>query len=1074
VNYDRQNAIRNRDILDIHDVKWSHGEFSNYIATAATNGKVVIYDLAKPGLELARLHQHSRQVHKVAFNPHGGRLLLSASQDGLVLLWDLREAKPNVKTFRAKHQYNALNDGIRDVKWNPQDAVEFAIGTDDGSVQKWSFQAPNKPLTKIKAHDGFCTSIDWHPDGKHIISAGQDRHLKVWDVSVDDKRQKAKWSIRTPYQIRNAKWRYNSNQTKSGIFQCTQVATSYFGKFPLVHVWDFTRSYMPRHELPYWSGVPEDMLWASDRSLWSISKEGYFEQRDVAYAPRVIDKRPQQVLALSPTGEICVFHQKKPRRRFSEVEDPRIPIDEDEAFGSFSDRPVWTEEAIDDSLLSSSYKRHHIRALSVRSSKSAASTPPSTTDPEAHRVIKLNETLSRKGLSSFKQVAFRGPLDGSINPVTFSYLAQKYKAEALPNSPTIQAYLNIDKVFKQNASYAQKTASYRIAQTWRLLGVILTHELRQRAFINSRYRLLENTRLHKEAKTTPKEPKPKPSPLSPTHLANPAIQALQVESLTPLGIESTSNVTTPQARPHSNLIHERKTNPFDSLPDIEKDEFNLPPSLVSPPASSPAKSVTSTDDDPSHESVFEEPKWYLSATEINERKAQMSNWRATPKVPLGFDFQESSPMQMPVPPKVVRHNSDDSFAMLSMSSDSQPGASFSASLASQRSHRPSMSRIPEDDQYFAQPARAATIPMIHQTNSSLSEMSRGRASWFTSSSDLDSQGRSLSGYGLISDSNLEASQTIIPDGSQPTKPILVRGHHGSQVEPGVSVSDFQDIPNHLRSVGSVSTINALHQLLEFYTSSVPNAQAIYHIATVLAPIFLESHSKSKDMSSPLGIRDAQAESILAIYHQQLNALRIYNPSVKLARATFQAHPDLFDTSSRQIGFLCLSCRKPINNPNRFRCETCLKRQAPCTICWQKYPAISPRKSPKSGVHYDDVPPPTPLPILWQSCLICGHGAHATCLQSLQTDPRLGGKCPTESCLCDCIPGTWRNQLNREAAAAAEGKREARRNTGVRRDATRAKESNAAKGARVLLDGQGSSGKNDDRRVVFVDQKQRNV
>jgi hypothetical protein len=291
------------------------------------------------------------------------------------------------------------------------------------------------------------------------------------------------------------------------------------------------------------------------------------------------------------------------------------------------------------------------------------------------------------------------------------------------------------------------------------------------------------------------------------------------------------------------------------------------------------------------------------------------------------------------------------------------------------------------------------------------------------------------------------------------------------------------------------------EMLEYYTDRTPNAQLVYHLSNLLRSVSQESKKGRKisprvpDSSFPLepeAISPLREESILSTYQEQLQSLQIYNASVALALEAVNDHEYLFDTANMQIGFICLSCLKPINNPvTKFRCENCGKRQAPCPICWQKYPAIevtkksrkaalrssyathqsrlsndyhvtvekAPQQSPEPD--RDDSPleasSQTNHPILWQSCLVCGHGAHAACLQHVQNDPRIGGKCPTEGCLCDCIPGRYRAMLNREALDE-----KARRDRGlVRRDSVRVAESKAVSRARGLLEGDG-------RRVRLVE------
>lgn len=125
----------------------------------------------------------------------------------------------------------------------------------------------------------------------------------------------------------------------------------------------------------------------------------------------------------------------------------------------------------------------------------------------------------------------------------------------------------------------------------------------------------------------------------------------------------------------------------------------------------------------------------------------------------------------------------------------------------------------------------------------------------------------------------------------------------------------------------------------------------------------------------------------------------------------------------------------------MRCESCKRAQAPCPICWAKYPAFEPltakrRLKPKhrdakghkkrpslvssSEILLDkshDGPSPSipekwsPTPAtLWTWCSLCGHGGHNNCLSTWFADATLSdGACPTEGCLCDCVSGSRREE-----------------------------------------------------------------
>ena len=227
----------------------------------------------------------------------------------------------SVASISSKHRYSGLSEGVRDVRWSPTAALEFAMGTDNGMVQRWDHRNPKAAKLRINAHDSGCNSVDWHPDGKHLLSAGQDRPsgerscgvLKVWDFSSDHKRQKPTWSLRTPYNVSNARWRppcWSGDDAGRGSWQATQVVTAYDEKHPAVHLWDLRRPFIPFREMYTSKTAPTDFLWHSKDLLWSVGREGDFHQTDVKYAPKTIDRRPLSTFAISPTGELIAFGQK--------------------------------------------------------------------------------------------------------------------------------------------------------------------------------------------------------------------------------------------------------------------------------------------------------------------------------------------------------------------------------------------------------------------------------------------------------------------------------------------------------------------------------------------------------------------------------------------------------------------------------------------------------------------------------------------------------------------------------------------------------------------------------------------
>jgi WD40 repeat protein len=645
--------------------------------------------------------------------------------------------RADVMTLRSHNRYMGQSDGVRDIRWSPTDGLEFAFGTDGGVVLDWDSRYPKSAKLKINAHHGPCTAVDWHPDGKHLASAGQDNNLMVWDVTSEQRRQKPSWTLRTPYPIANARWRppfFSGDDQGRGSWQCTQIMTSYERNFPTLNLWDFRRPHMPFREMwPSETTAPTDMLWHSADLLWCVGRTGLFKQIDVKFTAKTIDRRPLTAFTISHTGEMMIFSQKRIRPRGTAFDAPQIFTSRPASQALLQDSSLArssADDSIDDSFLSSSHQKHHERTLSNRSTKSIGGTPPSLQEVG---VGNLNEALSdNKHAYLPRQVAARGFLPGHPNQQHFCYLAQKYKLSALPDNPAVEDYLNVDSVFEQNAKYAEKTSSNRVAQTWRLFGSVLQKELIQRAEHNKKIRLglvkaelnpmlvlpkvLETSRRRYERDRLSVRKKLDAAGVKPA-------DTLKVE-------ESSSNVPTPIARPIHSSSYEFADR---QIPHLEQDEhLSLPPAVMPRSVGEGSSSkvpMAILEQDAKLMPSFDGPRWYGSTSDIDQRKEMMSNYRVPQKMPLDFGASRAlTSSAINIPPPLDRHNSNESFAMFSASSDSKGGVSMPASYTSQRSRRQSMGSIPEHRMPRYQRTYSADSDDIQGSTPAVTESSQSSSS----------------------------------------------------------------------------------------------------------------------------------------------------------------------------------------------------------------------------------------------------------------------------------------------------------------------------------------------------------
>ncbi|KAL7552029.1 hypothetical protein ACHAWF_015240 [Thalassiosira exigua] len=203
---------------------------------------------ASMGQPEAAFLAHSRAVNRLSWHPTGRRpyLLLTASQDGSVKLWDRRATSSssatesrgveNVPVVESSFNLSAKSwfgfgtpsvtnaqlppsnamamtaiwhcistylpkcEAVRDIKWNPFMDDVFALVAGEW-LCVYDIRV-NKPMMKESTHAGDATCVDWHPTRKYTIATGggRDRSVKVWDLESSlniHKRDDASTNLKT-------------------------------------------------------------------------------------------------------------------------------------------------------------------------------------------------------------------------------------------------------------------------------------------------------------------------------------------------------------------------------------------------------------------------------------------------------------------------------------------------------------------------------------------------------------------------------------------------------------------------------------------------------------------------------------------------------------------------------------------------------------------------------------------------------------------------------------------------------------------------------------------------------------
>ncbi|KAJ4347466.1 hypothetical protein N0V95_005387 [Ascochyta clinopodiicola] len=130
---------------------------SHLLVACATQGpNVRLVDL-RSGATTHSLAGHSGAVLSTAWSPVTDHLLASGATDGTVRFWDIRRSVGSLGTLD----------------------LEDSVGHSSAQTPSYS---QHQPHGQAQAHRGAVNGLVWTEDGRHLVSAGHDQRIRVWDT----------------------------------------------------------------------------------------------------------------------------------------------------------------------------------------------------------------------------------------------------------------------------------------------------------------------------------------------------------------------------------------------------------------------------------------------------------------------------------------------------------------------------------------------------------------------------------------------------------------------------------------------------------------------------------------------------------------------------------------------------------------------------------------------------------------------------------------------------------------------------------------------------------------------------
>jgi len=130
---------------------------------------------------------HEKEGYGLAWSPHQEGLLASSSEDNTVNIWDvspiLNASATSSNQVKPKSTFVGHTDVVEDVAWHNHDANLIGSVGDDKCVMLWDIRQP-KPQHLLKdAHEGDINCIAFNPVNEFLFATGSaDKTVALWDL----------------------------------------------------------------------------------------------------------------------------------------------------------------------------------------------------------------------------------------------------------------------------------------------------------------------------------------------------------------------------------------------------------------------------------------------------------------------------------------------------------------------------------------------------------------------------------------------------------------------------------------------------------------------------------------------------------------------------------------------------------------------------------------------------------------------------------------------------------------------------------------------------------------------------
>lgn len=249
--------------LTVNDVNWCKAD-ERILISASNHGAVVIWDVQQNGRVVREygMTEHQRTVNSLEFFPDTSKILLVASQDGLCRTIDIRRKEPTL-TFTP-----VVESPAREVQFDPRNPNLFAVVFENGFCRMWDARNATKYERQWLAHNGPSVCLNWHPTENWLVTGGRDKNAIVWDFTgrgPQANKMPSKYCVETVASVGRVRWRPNH---KYQILATPMLTETY------ISVWDVRRPYIPEGFFTEHKETIGGVLWKDENVFYTCGRDG--------------------------------------------------------------------------------------------------------------------------------------------------------------------------------------------------------------------------------------------------------------------------------------------------------------------------------------------------------------------------------------------------------------------------------------------------------------------------------------------------------------------------------------------------------------------------------------------------------------------------------------------------------------------------------------------------------------------------------------------------------------------------------------------------------------------------------